>query len=192
MSAPDQQAVKRAYFRLDVTLPMAYRFLTDEEASIPLPAIPDTAFIEHHFKTKLTDIDQKIEHLIDTISSQHKLLGSIFKALNDKMNILAPALNEKSVRNIVSSIPINLSAGGLSFATFESIRHGQMVDLLLALDHAADPVVIRSQLVKIIPQGDNSNYIALEFQNVTEEARRQLVYYIQTQELAMARQKRGG
>jgi hypothetical protein len=187
----DNASQKRAYFRLDVNIPMAYRLLSEEDAAIPLPSIIDTAYIEQHFRTKLTDVDQKIEHLIALIGGQHKVLGEMFSAINEKMNLLAPALSEKAIRGIVSHIPANLSAGGVSFVISEPIKHGQMVDLLLALDNNAEPVIIRSQIVKIIPQENQPSMAALEFVHVDEEARRQLVYFIQTQELAAARLRRG-
>jgi c-di-GMP-binding flagellar brake protein YcgR len=111
--------------------------------------------------------------------------------MNEKLNFLTHTLGDNAIKYVIPTVPVNISAGGLSFDTAQRIEHGSVVDLLLVLNKQDGPIMLRSQVVKIIPHPDGTQMIALEFQHMGEEARRQLVYFIQTKEIELAREKRG-
>jgi len=187
----DTGAQKRAYYRMDVLIPMSYRVLTPEEARIPLPATADSLFIEQYFSTELNEIDARIQNAINLIAEKSSIMADALSAINDKLELLTHAMDEGAIKHVVPTIPVNISAGGLSFDTCQQINHNDTVDLLLVLSNRDEPVLIRAHVVKVIPHPDGTSMIAVEFMHLSEEARRQLVYFIQTKEIELAREKRG-
>jgi hypothetical protein len=187
----DNGAQKRAYFRMDALLPMSYRVLTAEEARNPLPATVDTLFVEQYFSTELDELDSRIDNIIEQIAEKSSLMAAALRAMNEKLNFLTQTLGDDAIKYVIPTIPVNISAGGLSFDTAVTIEHGAIVDLLLVLNKQDGPIMLRSQVVKVIPHPDGTSMMALEFQHMGEEARRQLVYFIQTKEIELAREKRG-
>lgn len=188
----DNNVQKRAYYRMDVIIPMAYRVLTEEEAMVPLPATADTMFIESYFSTELNEINARIENTITKIAEKSSIMAAALRAINDKLDVIAHSLGEDAIKHVMPTIPVNISAGGLSFNSSQNMAADAMVDLLLVLNNREDPILVRSQVVKLIPYPDGTSMAALEFKNLTEEARRQIVYFIQTKEIELAREKRGG
>jgi hypothetical protein len=188
----DNGAQKRAYFRMDALLPMSYRILKPEEARNPLPATIDTLFIEQYFSTELDEIDSRIENAINLIAEKSSLMANALQAINEKLNFLTQTIGDDAIKYVIPTVPVNISAGGLSFDTAQHVDHGATVDLLLVLNKHEEPILLRSQVVKVIPRPDGTQMVALEFQHMGEEARRQLVYFIQTKEIELAREKRGG
>jgi c-di-GMP-binding flagellar brake protein YcgR len=186
-STPQQ----RAYYRMDTMLPFSYRVLTDEEASHPLPATADAAFIERYFPSALSEIETRVQETIETIREKSSLMAEALAALNDKLNFIMHGLGEEAIKHTLPTVPVNISAGGLSFSVNSTITNNSIIDLLLFLNIQSEPLLLRSHVVKVIPHPDATFTVAVEFINLTEEMRRQLVYFIQTKELELARHKQG-
>ncbi len=185
----EQTAQQRAYFRMDTMLPFSYRVLSDEEASRPLPAIADAAFIERYFPSALSEIEARVQDTIEIIREKSSLMAEALTALNDKLNFIMHGLGEDAIKHTLPTVPVNISAGGLSFNTNSAIADKSTMDLLLFLNIQSEPLLVRSHVVKVIPHPDATFTVAVEFTNLTEEMRRQLVYFIQTKELELARHK---
>lgn len=186
----ESTAQQRAYYRMDTMLPFSYRVLSDEESHQPLPATADAAFIERYFPSALSEIEARVQESIHTIRDKSALMAEALTALNDKLNFIMHGLGEEAIKHTLPTLPVNISAGGLSFSTNNSIADKSIIDLLLFLNIQAEPLLLRSQVVKVIPHPDATFTVAVEFTNLTEEMRRQLVYFIQTKELELARHKR--
>jgi c-di-GMP-binding flagellar brake protein YcgR len=182
---------QRAYYRMDTMLPFSYRVLTDEEADQPLPATADAAFIDRYFPSALSEIESRVQDTIETIREKSSLMADALSALNDKLNFIMHGLGEEAIKHTLPTIPVNISAGGLSFTVNSAIADKSVIDLLLFLNIQAEPLLLRSQVVKLIAHPDATFTVAVEFMNLTEEMRRQLVYFIQTKELEVARHKQG-
>lgn len=180
---------QRAYYRMDTMLPLSYRVLSDEEASQPLPATADAAFIERYFPSALSEIEARVQESINTIRDKSALMADALSALNEKLNFIMHGLGEEAIKHTLPTVPVNISAGGLSFSVNHPIADKTMIDLLLFLNIQAEPLLLRSQVVKVIAHPDATFTAAVEFTQLTEEMRRQLVYFIQTKELELARHK---
>jgi hypothetical protein len=185
----DEPLKQRAYYRMDTMLPMSYRILSESEASLQLPATADAAFIEHYFPSALSEIETRVQASIDTIRDKSALMADALTAINEKLNFIMHGLGEEAIKHTLPTLPVNLSAGGLSFSVSQPIADKTTIDLILFLNIQAEPLLLRSHVVKVIPHPDASFTVAVEFTNLTEEMRRQLVYFIQTKELEMARHK---
>ncbi len=185
----DASAQQRAYFRMDTMLPFSYRVLSDEEAQTPLPSVADASFIERYFPSALSEIETRVEESIRLIGEKSSLMADALTALNEKLNFIMHGLGEEAIKHTLPTVPVNISAGGLSFNASCATQDKQFIDLLMFLNLQAEPLLVRSQVVKVIHHPDASCSVAVEFVNLTEEMRRQLVYFIQTKELEIARHK---
>ncbi len=180
---------QRAYYRMDTMLPLSYRVLTAEEASQPLPATADAAFIERYFPSALSEIEARVQETINTIRDKSSLMAEALSALNEKLNFIMHGLGEEAIKHTLPTVLVNISAGGLSFNVNHAIAENSLIDLLLFLNIQSEPLLLRAQMVKLITHPDATYTVAVEFLNLNEEMRRQLVYFIQTKELELARHK---
>lgn len=187
----ENTAQQRAYYRMDTMLPMSYRILTSEEAHNPLPATADALFIEQYFPSALNELDERIEDAVNLIREKSAIMASALDALNEKLNFIVHGLGEHAIKHVLPTIPVNLSAGGLSFNLSQNVPVNSTIDFIIFLNINNDPLLIRAQVVKVVQNPDATFMVAVEFRNLNEEMRRQLVYFIQTKELEMAREKRG-
>lgn len=180
---------QRAFYRMDTMLTFSYRVLSEEEAQYPLPSAMDSGFIEQYFPSAIVDIEERIDTTLELIRSKSALMADALSALNDKLNFIMQAMGEDAIKHTLPSLPVNISAGGLSFETNQSIDDKSMVDLLLILDSHAQPMLVRSQVVKVVANPDATYMVAVEFKDLTSNMRRQLVQFIQTKEIELAKHK---
>ena len=181
---------QRSFFRLDVMLPCSYRVLTPEEArNAPLPTEPDSAYIEHYFMDNLVKLDEQINELITQIGTKSTLIASVLNAINSKVNFMLQTIDEDQLTHSIPQRMVNLSAGGLSFVVSEKVDTSNVIDVLLRPLKNEHPILARCKIVKIFSAGDNQK-VALEFEGLTEDDRRKLVYFIQIKEVELANKQR--
>jgi hypothetical protein len=185
---------KRSYYRLNTMLPLSYRIVSAEEAAQnPLPTDPDTRFIENYFLSNLKQLDEQLQQAIDVISKKSDLLASALHALNTKVNLALQTLDKTQLTHMLPLVRVNLSGGGLAFEVNEQVGLTDKVDILMQPLPHEPPILVRSRIVNIQPlpeKGPNAHRIAVEFENLTEEGRRRLIYFIQKKELEQAQIKR--
>ena len=181
---------QRSFFRIDAMLPCSYRIVPKEEAEKnPLPSNPDASYIEKYFMDNLDEIDQQINELIGQINTKSTILAAVLTALNSKVNFFLQTMDEDQLTHSIPQRMLNISAGGVAFDMNENVKQSDKVDLLLKPLKDEPPILIRCKIVKIIPKG-NINIVAMEFENITEDDRRKIVYFIQTKEIEMANKQR--
>lgn len=174
---------QRSFFRIDVMLPCSYRIVSAQEAAEhPLPSVPDAGYIEKYFMDNLEELDTQINKLINQIGERSQITAAVLTALNSKINFVMQTLDENQLTHSIPQQMVNLSAGGIALTINEPIEQSDKVDILIKPLKDEPPVLVRSKIVKIMPKG-NSNYVALEFEHLTENDRRKLVYFIQNKEI---------
>lgn len=187
-------ANKRSYYRLNTMLPLSWRRLSAEEAQQqPLPSDPDAQFIESHFLANLQQIDQQLQQAIETIGQKSDLLASALHALNSKVNLALQAVDKRQLAHMMPLVRVNLSAGGLAFDLPFRPEDTDRIDILMQPLPDDAPILVRSHIVNIRPQpekGPNVHRVAVEFENITEDARRKLIYFLQRKELEQAQIER--
>ena len=179
----------RAYFRIDTVLSFSYRVLTDEEATRPLPIDVNSAFIERYFPNALSEIETRVQQTIDNIRGKSSLMAEALDALIEKLDYIMHGLGQDAIKHSLPTVPVNISAGGLSFSTNDAISSNATIDLLIYLNTQAEPLLIRSHVVNVIPLPNACFSVSVEFIDMMEETRRQLIYFIQTKELELAHLK---
>ncbi|MGC9386788.1 MAG: PilZ domain-containing protein [Hydrogenovibrio sp.] len=178
----------RSFFRIDVMLPCSYRIVSGEEAEAhPLPSSADASYIEKYFLENLTQLDEQIETVITQISEKSALLATALTAMNSKINFLLQMVDKKQVIHAIPRRMVNISAGGVAIKVTENVTAQDKVDLLIQPLEEEPPILVRCNIVKIIPESDGIHYtLALEYQNMSEDDRRKLVYFIQNKEIELA------
>lgn len=181
---------QRSFFRIDAMLPCSYRIISKEEADKnPLPSNPDASYIEKYFMENLGELDEQIIELINQVGTKSTILASLLTALNSKINFFLQTMDEDQLTHSIPQRMINISAGGVAFDITETVIKSDKIDLLFKPLKEEPPILVRCKIVKLIPKG-NVNMVAMEFENITEDDRRKIVYFIQTKEIEMANKTR--
>ncbi|WP_232023502.1 PilZ domain-containing protein [Thiomicrorhabdus aquaedulcis] len=112
--------------------------------------------------------------------------------MNTKINFLLQTVDEKQLSRAIPHRLVNLSASGIAIEMSEKIDQSYKVDLLIKPLVNESPVFVRCDVVSISPNkdGSQSSTVALEYQKLTEEDRRKLVYFIQAKEIEYAQEQR--
>ena len=184
---------KRTYYRIDVIMPCSYRILSQQEAEQTLlPSAPDAKYIEDYFMENLAQLDEQINEVISHINQKSSVLASALTAMNSKMNFLLQTIDEKQLSRAIPQRLVNLSGSGIAIEVDEEVEMTDKVDLLIKPLPNEDPILVRCDIVNIQPKADGSqgSTIALSYQDLSEDDRRKLVYFIQSKEIEYAQKKR--
>lgn len=181
---------QRSFFRIDAMLPCSYRIVPSKEAEQnPLPSNPDANYIEKYFMENLGELDEQINELINQIGTKSTVLSAVLNAINSKVNFFLQTMDQDQLTHSIPQRMVNISAGGLALDISENIKEDDKVDLLLKPLSEEAPILVRCKIVKIIPKA-STKQVALEFEHVSEDDRRKIVYFIQTKEIEIANKKR--
>lgn len=183
----------RSFFRIDVMLPCSYRIIPEDRIQdTPLPSTPDASYIEQYFMENLSQLDEQLHDYIVQIGQKSVVLANALTTLNSKLNFVLQTIDKKQLGHAMPQQMVNISAGGMAISIRQSdINPKDKVDLLFQLMSNEAPILVRCKIVKIFSSQDDSNEttVALEYENLSEEDRRKLVYFIQNKEIEMARQQ---
>jgi len=184
---------QRSFYRIDVMMPCSYRILSKLEAeTTPLPFSPDTKYIEQYFMQNLAQLDEQINHVISQINQKSSILATALTAMNSKINFILSTIDNKQLTQAIPQRLVNLSGGGIAFNIEEKVSPTDKLDLLIKPLPNESPILVRCNIVKITPLNKESSgtMVALSYENLTEEDRRKLVYFIQAKEIELAQQNR--
>lgn len=183
----------RSFFRIDVMLPCSYSILSSEEAKKqPLPPQADSSYIEKHFMNNLAELDEQINTIVSQIGQKSSLLATALTALNSKLDFLLQTVDKKQLVHAIPQQMVNISAGGVAIKVNEPVTETDKVDLLIQPLEEEPPILVRCNIVKIIPEKDvaTASTVALEYEDLSEDDRRKLVYFIQSKEIEMANKQK--
>lgn len=184
---------QRLFFRIDVMMPCSYRIVHPDEAeNLILPDTPDAKYIEEYFMKNLIELDEQLSEVITQINLKSSLLATALTAMNSKINFLMQTINADQLSRAIPQKLVNLSGGGISFTINEPVDIEDKIDLLLKPLENESPMLVRCNIVSITPIADEKNCfrVALVYQNLSEEDRRKLLYFIQSKEIEFAQMER--
>lgn len=184
---------QRSFYRIDVMMPCSYRILSKLEAeNAPLPSTPDAQYIEEYFMQNLGQLDEQINDAISQIGQKSTLLATALTAMNSKINFILHTIDDKQLARAIPQRLVNLSAGGIAINIEEKIQETDKIDLLIKPLPNEMPILVRCNIVKMTPlnNGSSGAEVALNYENLSEDDRRKLVYFIQEKEIEMAQKNR--
>lgn len=181
----------RSFFRIDAMIPCGYKMMTKKQSEKnPIPTSLDSSYIEEYFLEGFHELDEQIKEITVQISQKSHLLSQALTALNSKINFLMQTVDYKQLARTIPVRMVNLSAGGLAFKINEHVDLSCKVDILIQPIPDQDPILARCNIVKIVSETDGSTTISLEYQDLSEDDRRKLVYFIQSKEIEYANKQR--
>ncbi|GKT11097.1 MAG: hypothetical protein ISEC1_P0060 [Thiomicrorhabdus sp.] len=181
---------QRSFYRIDVQMPCSYRVLSPQEAEKNmLPINPDAKYIEKYFMTNLAQLDEHINEIISHITEKSSLLAIALTAINSKINFVLETIDDAQLTRAIPTRTVNLSGSGIAIDIDENISKNDKVDLLIKPLEAETPILVRCDIIKITPL-EHGNNVALSYQNLNEEDRRKLIFFIQSKEIELAQKKR--
>jgi c-di-GMP-binding flagellar brake protein YcgR len=184
---------QRSFYRIDVMMPCSYRILSAQEAEkTALPMTADAKYIEEYFMENLAQLDQQINEVISQINQKSSLLATALTAMNSKINFVLQTIDEKQLIRAIPQKLVNLSGGGIAIDIEEEVQLSDKVDLLIKPLLNESAILVRCDIIKMEPLNDDSqgSTIALSYQNLSEDDRRKLVYFIQAKEIEFSQKER--
>ncbi|MDX1348349.1 MAG: PilZ domain-containing protein [Thiomicrorhabdus chilensis] len=184
---------QRLFFRIDVMMPCSYRIIPQEDLEkVVLPDNPDSKYIEEYFMQNLTQLDEQINEVIGQINQKSSLLASALMAMNSKINFMMQTIDASQLTRAIPQRLVNLSGGGISFNINEPVNLTDKVDLLIQPLENEAPILVRCDVIQASPVVDDEECfnVSLSYQNLPEDDRRKLVFFIQSKEIEAARQQR--
>jgi len=177
---------QKAFFRIDVELPCYYQILTREEAEqTVLPNQVSPEYMRKHFVEQLILIEDDLNAQISKLEEKSQLLANCMRALNQKLDFLMQTVDDKQLANTLPIRKVNLSANGIALEVKEPISMDHKVDIIMRPLKNELPVAVRCDVVHIksLNNSENSHWVGMSYQNITEENQRKLIYFIQTKEI---------
>lgn len=174
-------------------MPCSYRIIAQEDLEkVVLPDNPDAKYIEEYFMQNLTQLDEQINEVIGQINQKSSLLASALMAMNSKINFMMQTIDASQLTRAIPQRLVNLSGGGISFNINEPINLTDKIDLLIKPLENEAPILVRCDVVQVAPVVDDEECfnVSLSYQNLSEDDRRKLVFFIQSKEIEAARQQR--
>ena len=184
---------KRLFYRIDVMMPCSYRIVSHESLeNDSLPSHPDSKYIEDYFMKDLNELDEQISEVISQINVKSSLLASALSAMNSKLNFMMQTIDADQLTRAIPQRLVNLSGGGISFVLNEHVDTRDKMDLLIHPIESEKPILVRCDIISstALTKDDDSYRVSLQYQSLSEDDRRKLVYFIQAKEIEQANEAR--
>lgn len=169
---------RRRFFRIDDTIGVAYRQLTDEELeSSGFEGIKPVDAL-----SLIASFDNKLANLTGRLRGPEPLLAEIFETLNLKLNAVINQLELDShlVKRVAHKVhEVNLSACGMAFFIDEPIDLECTISLEMSLKPSNSTIlcfatIVASDYIK----EDDHYYVRMDFANMSEHDQEVLIQHI--------------
>jgi c-di-GMP-binding flagellar brake protein YcgR len=171
-------ADRRRFFRINDTIRLSYRVLSDEEIQSQLGCVIDPSDAQ----TLLANYDKTIKSVLGQLKIEQPLVAEVLAAMNGKINRVIDQLDIDSqlVEQIAHKIrEVNISACGVAFNVDEPIDIGKvlLLDLLLQPDDV-HIFVHCTVIMRGLNEHDSSCYIRVNFSNMSTSDQELLIQHI--------------
>ncbi len=172
----DKYRGMREYSRVDAYLPVAVRSLTGEEKL--------GARSRSSVESALTD-QPALPHIED------KALSECLQIISSKLDTILKMLAfQAKGHNLLRFTNVNISAGGISIALEETYRTGEFLEVRLMLPTVPYNIFyVYGDVVKSEPVGGKI-FVFVEFTEIDEDIREQIVKYVFERQRELIRKKR--
>lgn len=169
---------RRRFFRIDDTLGVAYRKLTEEELKnydgdqlCPVDAL-----------NLIASYDTKIANLVGQLRTKDGLVAEIFETLNAKLNTVIDQLDldNELVQRVAHRVQeVNISACGMGLFIDEEIPPGQTISLDLLLKPSQLHLMCYAEIVASAPAEEEGMFFTrMDFINMTPHDQEVLIQHI--------------
>lgn len=125
---------RREYFRIDDEAILDFRLLSEEECQLLEKQKSPMDMDKFSIKAKLENITREVQPILRSIEESNPKLAIYLTLIDRKIDLLSNAIIEDEVNELgYKSQKVNLSTGGLSFNSVESLEPGSMIKIKLIL-----------------------------------------------------------
>lgn len=170
---------KREHHRIDVRVPFAAKRVHSEE-------------IEGLESYAVGHTKDEICQLISPRGSLTDNLSDFLEILNCKLDTIISMLTiQQHGFSNLPRVKINLSGGGLSFATKENLKIGDFLEIKLLLD-SPKPVglILYGEVLRVVKLTDTLNEIGIRFIRLSEDLRDLIVRFVLYKEKELVRKRK--
>lgn len=183
--AQDTNEERRRYFRIDDTLRLTYRVVSQDELEDGLRKLEEGAVEQFTVMSSLTALNTQMAVHMRRIQNEDPDIALYLKALDQKIEILAQALvSQETTLLTQQGMPVNLSAGGMSLDVTEAHSPGQMLELKMLLLPSFTGLMTYAEVIRCDDPPDEareqgfSQRLHLEFIHMREQDQDLLIKHI--------------
>jgi c-di-GMP-binding flagellar brake protein YcgR len=169
---------RRRYFRINDTLGVAYRILTETE----LAEDSDSSERPVDARNIIAAYDTQIEHLLSQLRGKDPVVSELMDVFNQKFNCILDQLNLDSdlVQRIAHKVQeVNISACGMAFVVDEELASGTLLSLDLLLLPANLHVFTRGIVLdSTAVEAGEGYHVRLEFSGMESQDQEVLIQHI--------------
>ncbi|MFC6672482.1 PilZ domain-containing protein [Marinobacterium aestuariivivens] len=170
---------RRQFYRIDHRVALDYRVVP--EADVMSSARPYHFDVSPHFLLlgELQSMESDTGHLLRKIAEKQPDVAAYLKLLNRKIDAVAQSLVSEELSNSsgLRLKSINLSEGGLSFDSNQSLNQGDYLALKLVFPENRLGMLLYARVQRCY-QIEGGFHIAIEFFKLTESCRTLIARYI--------------
>lgn len=170
---------RRQFYRIDHQVALDYRVVP--ESDVIGSARPYQFDVSPHFLLlgELQAMDSDTQHLLRKIAEKLPDVAAYLKLLNTKIDTVARSLvtQELSDSSGLRLKSINLSEGGLSFDSNQSLKLGDYLALKLVFPESHLGLLLYARVQRCDPM-PGGFHIAIEFFKLTESCRTLIARYV--------------
>lgn len=169
---------RRRYFRIDETMGVSYRLLSEAEAK---------AFAKQRNKGEVdysANFDNRIQTLLDACRIQAPIAAELIDLVNKKLNFVIHQMDIDThlMQQVAFSLQkVNVSACGMAFHCEENLALGKKLQIELLLHPGELRVTSLAQVVAssaALDGGEQDYFIRVEFQQMTNHDQELLIQHI--------------
>lgn len=181
---------RRRFFRINDTVGVSYRVLTEDDLNNPANSSPDSL----DAVGLITGYDGRIEALLSELRAVQPLVADLMDAFNHKLNGVVAQLQLDSdlVQRIAHKVQeVNISACGMAFATDETLPNGTLLamDILLLPNNVH--ILTRAGVVGSAPASTgNGHHLRVEFIDMESHDQETLIQHIVRRQVTLIRAMR--
>lgn len=142
---------RREHFRVEITIPVSWKILTDDEIDILTKGMGDTLF-------KQSGIPSPIESFLDEVpkGSKDEQLFLALQLLNNKLDfIIEQILSSRSFDKNSNAKIMEISASGLKFASEEKFKEGTLLKMELMMPGIVEyDLELITEILRAAKKGD--------------------------------------
>ncbi len=190
----DDQADRREFFRIDDSVQLSYRVVDSVELSLRLEKLDSSVNGSFTVMTRLQALSQHLSASLHRIEQKDPDVADYLKALDKKVELLGQSfLADEIDLTEQPAKPINLSAGGMSLCTAESLEIGTQLEIKMLLLPSFTGVLIYGEVVGSEAASDDADFpwnLRVNFSHIRDADRDALIRHILRRQAAVLRQQR--
>ncbi|HBC56514.1 MAG TPA: hypothetical protein DCZ03_05050 [Gammaproteobacteria bacterium] len=195
MTDKDQPELERRdFYRIQDKIGLTYQTVTEQQflSREYLKYDESDAFT---LLSELNKLDNENYIHLRNLSHHHREIAEYFDVINRKIRLLARAIVNEDEKFLHSPThDVNISAGGLSFPSTESLEVNTLLDMRIVLFPTLLGIRTLGKIIHVAPStASEPNSVAVHFIEIAESDQQALVKHVlrkQSEELKLARESK--